>query len=578
MGTLLCLLTGIKVLMPLLLVYFTAAGNRTAFMVCIVAAMVIGFADDFISRKYGQFTLMRARISTWTDFITFPIIVVGAWILWPKVIREEVTFLLILVLSFYVPKIIGFVKYSRLTSYHTWLTRTAALLVGMTAVLLFSVGGPLWPFHIAISLYLCARMEEVAITAILPDWVFNVPTLWHAISIMRDREEADRAKAEDKLRLVLANISECYFEVNLKGDLTFFNQTLCRYLGYEEHELLGMNNRQIMPEDMAKKAYSLFNEIYKTGRPLFASDWEIFTKQGDVIYFETSVSLLRDAKGAPIGFRGIGRDITDLKKAEAAERVHQEKLYHASKMVALGALVSGVAHEINNPNNFIKLNSPILREAWNGVLPILDEYYRENGDFALAGMDYSVMRDKVPLLLSGIEAGSNSIKKIVQDLKFYVRDDKPGLDDDIDLNKVVESSLSLISNMIHRSTRQFDVQYGQDLPTVKGNFQRLEQVVINLVQNACQALPDDSRTITVITGTENGHNCVKFSVRDEGTGIPKETLPKITDQFFTTKKDEGGLGLGLSISKRIVEEHNGRMIIESEEGKGTLVEVVLPLT
>jgi len=575
MVILLHFLTGVKILMTLLLVYFTATGNRPGFMVLIIAIMAIGFADDCLSRKYRLFSLLRARIGTWTDVITFPIIVGGAWILWPTVIEEEVTFLLILVLSFYVPKIIGFVKYSRLTSYHTWLTRITALLVGITAVLLF-LGGPLWPFQIAISLYLCARMEEVAITAILPGWEFNVPTLWHAISITRGREEADREKAEEKLRLVLANISECYFEVNLKGDFTFFNQTLCRYLGYEEQELTGMNNRDIMSEEMAKKAYTLFNEVYRTGRPLFASDWEINTKQGEVIYFETSVSLLRDSKGAPVGFRGIGRDITDRKKAEASERIHQEKLYHASKMVALGALVSGVAHEINNPNNFIKLNTPLLREAWKGVLPILDEYYRENGQFALAGMDYTVIEKKIPLLLSGIEAGSDSIKKIVQDLKFYVRDDTPGHYNSIDFNKVVESSLSLISNMIHRTTKEFNVRYGNDLPPIKGNFQRLEQVVINLVQNACQALPDNSRAITLTTETGNGFKHVKFSVKDEGTGIPKETLPKITDQFFTTKKEEGGLGLGLSISKRIVEEHNGTMMIESEVGRGTSVEVVLP--
>jgi PAS domain S-box-containing protein len=575
MGIFLYFLTVAKILMTLLLVYYTVIGNRTGYMVFIIAIMTIGFVDDCLSRKYNLFSLLRARICTWTDFITFPIIVGGAWILWPLVIQEEVTFLLILVLSFYVPKILGFVKYSRLTSYHTWLTRISSILLGIMAILLF-IGGPMWPFQIAISLYLCGRMEEAAITAILPEWELNVPTLLHAVSIQRGREEADKEKAEVKLRLVLANISECYFEVNIKGDFTFFNQTLCKYLGYKEHELLGMNNRQIMPEEMAKKAYELFNEVYRTGKPLFASDWEIYTKQGAVIYFEAFVSLLRDSKGVPIGFRGIGRDITDRKKAEASERAHQEKLYHASKMVALGALVSGVAHEINNPNNFIKLNTPILREAWESVLPILDEYFRENGEFAIAGMDYTAMSKKIPTLLEGIEAGSDSIKKIVQDLKFYVRDDTPGYDGNIDLNKVVESSLSLISNMIHRSTRQFTVHYGQDLPNIKGNFQRLEQVIINLVQNACQALPDNSRAITLSTETGNGSKQVKFSVKDDGTGIPKEILPKITDQFFTTKKDEGGLGLGLSISKQIIEEHNGTMIFESEEGTGTTVEVVLP--
>ena len=190
----------------------------------------------------------------------------------------------------------GLVEFSRLTSYHTWTSRIAVLLVGISFVLFF-LGSPKWPIEVAICLFLCARMEEIAITAILPEWEFNVPTLWHAISIERGREKAAKVKAEEKLRIVLANISECYLEVDLEGNLTFFNQTLCRYLGYTDHELLGMNNRQIMSEEMARKIFSVFNEIYRTGNPLFATDLEILTKQGTIIHFETSVSLLRDSAG-----------------------------------------------------------------------------------------------------------------------------------------------------------------------------------------------------------------------------------------------------------------------------------------
>jgi PAS domain S-box-containing protein len=447
--------------------------------------------------------------------------------------------------------------------------------VGGGAIVLF-LGGPKWPLEFSISIYLFARMEEVSITAILPEWTFNVPSLWHAISLERDRSKVAKVKAEEKLRTVLANIEDGYYELDLRGNLTFFNPTLSKYMGYTEQELLGMNNRQFMSEEMAKKVYKVFNEVYRTGIPSFGSDWEILTKTGDIRYFETAVSLLRDSKGEPVGFRCIGRDITERKDAEEAARIHQEQLYQASKMVALGTLVSGVAHEINNPNNYIMLNTPILREAWECVLPILDEYQKDNGDFTIAGMDYGIMRAKIPLLLSGIEAGSSNILKIIQDLKNYVRDDRTELDSDVDLNMIVESALALISNTIQKSTKHFFVDYGKNLPSIKGNFQRLEQVVINLVQNACQAIPDKERAILLSTGFDREREHVTLTVNDEGVGIPEENFSSVTSPFFTTKQDEGGLGLGLSISERIIEEHGGKMTFTSEEGKGTEIEVSLP--
>ncbi len=577
MDILLVVFTVIRLLIVPLLLFLSFTGHPILFIAFFIATMLVGLTDEIIARKFDLFSSTRSRICSWSDFTTFLVIIVCAWALWPELIHKEALFLVILLIGLVVPVIIGYVKYSRFTSYHTWTTRIATVLIGIAVVLLF-LGGPVLPLEFAIPIYIFARMEEVAITAILPDWEFNVPSLWHAISIERKRAKEDAIRAEEKLRTVLANIEDGYFELDIKGNLTFINSTLCKYMGYSEQELLGMNNRQFMTEEMVKKVYRVFNEVYQTGRPSFGSDWEILTKKGETRYFEASVSLLRDSKGEPVGFRCIGRDITERKHAEEAARMHQEQLYQASKMVALGTLVSGVAHEINNPNNFIQLNTPILREAWEGILPILNEYYKENGDFTLAGMDYTTMRDRIPLLLSGIEAGSDSILKIIQDLKNYVRNESTGLYYDVDLNSIVESALSLISNMIQKSTKHFSINYGKDIPLIKGNFQRLEQIVINLVQNACQALPDKEKAIRLTTGFDRKRGCVSLIVKDEGVGIPEKNLSFITAQFFTTKQDAGGLGLGLSISKRIIEEHGGKVTFESEYGKGTEVAVFLPVS
>jgi PAS domain S-box-containing protein len=394
--------------------------------------------------------------------------------------------------------------------------------------------------------------------------------------VLTSAREAMLESAE-KYRAVLANLEDGYYEVDLAGNLTFFNPAMSKYLGYSRDELMGMNNRQFMTEESAKEAYRVFNEVHRTGKPAQARDWEAVAKDGIRMHCEISVSLVRDSKGRPIGFRGIARDITERKRAEAQARMHQEQLFQASKMVALGTLVSSVAHEINNPNNFIMLNTPILLEAWENARPILEEYYGKNGDFLLGGMNYSQMRENIPMLFSGILDGSTRIKQIVDDLKHFVRQDSPDLTQSVDINALLKSALSLVSNLITKSTNHFSIDYGEGLPLIPGNFQRLEQVVINLIQNACQALPDPHRGISVLTCYRQDSRTILISVHDEGIGIPPESLPHVTAPFFTTRQDSGGIGLGLSISSRIVEEHGGKMTFTSEPGKGTTVEVILPV-
>jgi polar amino acid transport system substrate-binding protein len=245
-------------------------------------------------------------------------------------------------------------------------------------------------------------------------------------------------------------------------------------------------------------------------------------------------------------------------------------------MAALGVLVSGVAHEINNPTNFIMLNTPILRDAWESALPILEEYYRENGEFLLGGMKYSDLRQHMPKLLDGIENGTGRIKQIVANLKTYVRGDTGDLSQRVDVNAVIQSSISLISNVIKNATSHFTLRCDATLPPVRGSFQRLEQVIINLIQNACQALTDKTKGIFISTGLDDSGEHVVIRVHDEGRGIPADDLARIREPFFTTKQESGGLGLGVSISSRIVEEHRGTMRFTSQPGLGTTVEITLP--
>jgi PAS domain S-box-containing protein len=258
-----------------------------------------------------------------------------------------------------------------------------------------------------------------------------------------------------------------------------------------------------------------------------------------------------------------------------AARMEQE-LVQADKMISLGILVSGMAHEINNPNNSIMLNTSILRETWENILPIIDRFYGEKGDFAVGGLQYGEIRNGVPELFSGIERGAKRIRNIVRDLKDYSRVEASEIRSDVDINEVLRSALMLVKNMIKICTRNFSVEYGNDLPLIRGNAQRLEQVMINLIQNGCQALADKEKGLRVTTfyDDESGHIAVE--VEDEGIGIPDDALPHIMDPFFTTRRGEGGTGLGLAVSAKIVREHGGIIDVKSQPGKGSTFKILLP--
>jgi len=393
----------------------------------------------------------------------------------------------------------------------------------------------------------------------------------------RKKEEEALKEWERKYRTTLQNLDVEYFEVDLKGKFTFFTDIFCRILGYSKEELMQMSNRQYQSEETAKRVYQVYNELYRTGKPSKLFEWEVICKDGTRRIVETSQCLMQDSKGQPIGFCGIARDVTERKQAEEQARLHEQQMMQVSKMVALGTLVSGVAHEINNPNNFIMLNAPLLLDAWESGKPILEEYYEKNGDFLIGGMPYTEMRENIPVLFSGILDGSKRIKQIVEDLRDFIRMDGSDMTQSFDVNGVIRSAISLLSNMLMKATTHFSVAYGDSLPPLKGNFQRFEQVIINLIQNACQALPNAQRGIFLSTSYDEKRQAIVVSVRDEGMGIPADVLPHIEEPFFTTKHDFGSLGLGLSISSRIVKEHGGTLNFASEQGKGTTAEIVLPV-
>jgi len=265
-----------------------------------------------------------------------------------------------------------------------------------------------------------------------------------------------------------------------------------------------------------------------------------------------------------------------LAEAQAIAQLGQQQLLQAEKMAALGFLLAGIAHEINNPNGLILLNFPVLMEAFRDAEPILEKHYHDHGDFSFAGLPYSKMREELPEMFDDLLESARRIKRIVDDLKNFTRRDDASFEETLDLNELVQTSLRLMGTMLRDSTENFSAQYADALPKIKGNGQRIEQVVVNLLMNACQALEDKSQRITVQTSFDEQKGMVEFLVKDEGVGILPEHVLHLTSPFFTTKREKGGTGLGLSLSERIVTGHGGTLTFASEQGKGTTVRVALP--
>jgi polar amino acid transport system substrate-binding protein len=257
-------------------------------------------------------------------------------------------------------------------------------------------------------------------------------------------------------------------------------------------------------------------------------------------------------------------------------RLNQQQLVQADKMAALGVLVSGVAHEINNPTGLILLEVPILKRFHADAARVLERYYQENGDFSCGGLPYSRMREEIPRSLEKLQDAGKRIKRIVDDLKDFARRDDTACNEIVDLNATAQAAVRLVEPSIRKATAHFTAEYGKGLPRIRGNAQRIEQVLVNLILNASQALPDISRSIELTTWHDAGRGVVAFRLRDEGSGISPEHLARLTDPFFTTKRDQGGTGLGLSVSAGIVKEHGGTLEFDSTPGSETTVTLTLP--
>lgn len=299
--------------------------------------------------------------------------------------------------------------------------------------------------------------------------------------------------------------------------------------------------------------------------------------EGRQVLVSVSIAPLFDAEGKIPEYVALYEDITRTVLAEKKAAQQQQQLFEADRMIAMGILTSGIAHEINNPNTYIMSSAQTLAEAWREAIVVLDEYYEENGEFSIGGLPYATFRETLPALNARVLDGSRRIGRIIKELLIFSRRDTTKTTGTVDINKVLRTVEVLLSSMIKKSTHHFSMQLQQGELFVDGNFQRLEQVFINILQNACQALSSPDKSIRVVTRKDEKKGVAVIRVHDQGQGISKENLNRVMDPFFTTKRDSGGTGLGLAVSSTIMHDLGGTLQFESKEGVGTTTTLSLPL-
>jgi PAS domain S-box-containing protein len=289
-------------------------------------------------------------------------------------------------------------------------------------------------------------------------------------------------------------------------------------------------------------------------------------KEVDDGYYLLQAYPILDSSGNVTGALEISRVITKEKNLE-------RQLLQADKLASLGQLVSGIGHEINNPNTFIRGNLYIIQEAMNDIFPILDQYHKSSPDTKIARLDYDIFRQSVPVLIDDMVQGANRIKGIVDGLRKFAKRDEGLLNETVNLNTITEACLRLADNQIRR-TADVKVSLDPSLPSFVGNSQKLQQVIVNILINASQAIDKQRGTIHVISQFNDRE--VVLRVRDDGKGMDERTVKQIFDPFFTTKRHQGGTGLGLSIAYGIIKEHQGRIEVESKVGVGTTFCIYIP--
>ena len=391
--------------------------------------------------------------------------------------------------------------------------------------------------------------------------------------VERNHAEEHLRNSEEKYRTILESMEEGYYEFDVSGNLKFFNDAFYKIVGYSREKLIGTNYRKFTDARDAGKVFRAFNNVYVSHKPSKEFEWQIIREDGAKRHLEASVSLVKSAEGLPGGFQGVIRDVTDrilaeesLKKAYQDLKQAQSQLVQSGKLASIGELAAGVAHELNQPLMVIRGNAQLVKR------------YISKGNFEIDDM----LKQMEP-----IERNTKRMMNIINHLRTFSRQSQAE-HYALDVNQVIEESFLMVGEQLRLRNIEIKKTLDPQLPKIKGDTNQLEQVFLNLITNARDAITEkydngkpengNANSIEIISMlSETDDNHIEILFKDSGNGIKKANLGSIFDPFYTTKEVGKGTGLGLSISYGIISEHNGQIEIAETGPEGTTFNVKLPI-
>lgn len=393
-----------------------------------------------------------------------------------------------------------------------------------------------------------------------------------------ERKHAEEAlrQSEERYRNIIESIEEGYFELDLAGNLIFFNDSLCTISGYSREELMGMNNRDYASPETAREMYAVFTDVYQTGNSAKILDFEILKKHGEKVFVEISTSLIRNASKEPIGFRGVARDVTERRNAEEELKKSKEAAEAANR--AKSEFLANMSHELRTPLNHIMGFTELVTSRCFGELTEIQEEY-----------------------LNSVLQSSEHLLSLINDILDISRIEEGRIEihlTEIGVRSVMEQSLLMIKETAVKRGLKLSIRTEEGcLPTIRADERKLKQIFYNLLANAVKFTPEGGNLFMTArqpgpaalpmlksgdAGTgENGHRFIEFMVSDSGIGIKPEDKDRIFNRFEqadgSLNRRYQGAGLGLTLSRDLVELHGGRIWVESEgEGKGATFGFVIP--